>query len=148
MIITGLGHTALNVADMDKSVDFYCNVLGFEKAFEIEHPDTGKPWIVYLYAGGNQFIELFYGGVDFKEYADTNIGFSHLCFEVSDIHAMADQITNAGVELDRPLKFGCDNNWQCWVRDPDRNRVELMQIGEESPHAQFLKAKHEEQSHE
>jgi len=139
MIVTGLAHTALNVLNMEKSIDFYCNVLGFEKAFEMPDPNTGKPWIVYLYAGGTQFIELFYGGVNYTEYTNENIGFSHLCFEVSDINAIANKIVNAGCDLDRPIKFGIDNNWQCWVRDPDRNRIELMQLGEESPQMKFLK---------
>ncbi|MDD2978436.1 MAG: VOC family protein [Hespellia sp.] len=138
MIVKGLAHTALNVSDMEKSVAFYCNVLGFKKAFEMSEPNTGEPWIVYLHAGGNQFIELFYGGVNFTEYDNANIGFSHLCFEVSDIQAIAKQITDAGAELDRPVKFGIDNNWQCWVRDPDRNRIELMQVGEDSPQVKFL----------
>jgi len=139
MIVKGLAHTALNVSDMEKSIAFYCNVLGFEKAFEMNRPETKEPWIVYLYAGGSQFIELFYGGVNYREYNDENIGFSHLCFEVSDINAIAEQIIKAGWELDRPVKFGIDNNWQCWVRDPDGNRVELMQMGEESPQMQCLK---------
>ena len=29
MIVKGLAHTALNVADMEKSIAFYCDVLGF-----------------------------------------------------------------------------------------------------------------------
>lgn len=140
MAVKGLAHTALNVSDMEKSIAFYCDVLGFRKAFEMNHPETGKPWIVYLYAGGDQFLELFYGGVDYREYQDTNIGFSHFCLEVQDIQQIAKQITDAGWELDRPVKFGIDGNWQCWVRDPDRNRVELMQIGEESPQKKFLQS--------
>lgn len=146
MIVKGLAHTALNVSDMEKSIAFYCDVLGFEKAFEMAEPNTGEPWIVYLYAGGNQFIELFYGGVNYTEYANENIGFSHLCFEVSDIQAIADQVAKAGWELDRPVKFGIDNNWQCWVRDPDRNRVELMQLGEDSPQMKFLAGKQQEET--
>lgn len=138
-MIKGLAHTALNVSDMKKSIDFYCRVLGFEKAFEMARPETGEPWIVYLYAGGGQFIELFYGGENFTEYNEKNIGFSHLCFEVDDIQGIADQIEREGVELDRPVKYGVDHNYQCWVRDPDRNRIELMQVGEESPQVVFLK---------
>ena len=139
MIVKGLAHTALNVSDMEKSIAFYCDVLGFKKAFEMPDPQTKEPWIVYLYAGGGQFIELFYGGVNYTEYSNDNIGFSHLCFEVSDINEIARQIQDAGLELDRPVKFGIDNNWQCWVRDPVRNRIELMQVGEDSPQVKFLK---------
>lgn len=65
-----------------KAIQFYQDVLGFEKAFDLKNPKTGEPWIVYLYAGGNQFVELFYGGVNYQEYKDENIGFSHTCLEV------------------------------------------------------------------
>lgn len=84
-------------------------------------------------------MELFYGGENYTEYNDKNIGFSHLCLEVSDIHEIAERITSAGWELDRPVKYGIDGNWQCWVRDPDRNRVELMQFDKESLQLKYLK---------
>ena len=139
MIVKGYAHCALNVSDMEKSIEFYEKALGFKRAFGMNKPETGEPWIVYLHAGGNQFIELFYGGENYTEYNDANIGFSHLCFSVTDIHAIAEQITAAGYELDRPVRFGIDENWQCWVRDPDRNRVELMQMGDNSLQAKFFK---------
>jgi catechol 2,3-dioxygenase-like lactoylglutathione lyase family enzyme len=138
-MITALVHTALTVRDMEKSIDFYTRVLGFEKAFEIPEPVTGKPWIVYLAVAPGQFLELFYGGTTpIREFSTEITGFNHLCFGVSDIQEIARHIEAAGVALDRPIKFGVDSNWQCWVRDPDRNRVELMQIGAESPQAKFF----------
>ena len=54
--VKGLAHVAFNVSDMDKAIQFYQDVLGFEKAFDLKNPKTGEPWIVYLYAGGNQFM--------------------------------------------------------------------------------------------
>ena len=59
----GIAHAAFNVSDMERALRFYRETFGFEKAFELKHPETGEPWIVYVHAGGNQFIELFYGGV-------------------------------------------------------------------------------------
>lgn len=64
--VKGVAHAAFNVSDMDKAVQFYHDVFGFEKAFEMAHPVTGEPWIVYLHAGGSQFIELFYGGLTLR----------------------------------------------------------------------------------
>ena len=52
--------------------------------------------VYYLHAGGSQFIELFYGGVNPQEYKDGNIGYSHICFEVADINKTAEQIVKAG----------------------------------------------------
>jgi len=56
--ITAIAHLAVTVKDMKKSLDFYTRVLGFKKAFEIPEPETGKPWIEYLYVGNKQFVEL------------------------------------------------------------------------------------------
>ena len=127
--VKGVAHAAFNVSDMEKAIKFYEDVLGFEKAFELQHP----------HAGGNQFIELFYGGVNGQEYKDENIGYSHLCLEVEDIQKIADQITQAGWVLDSPVSQGMDKNWQCWTHDPDHNRIELMQMEEDSLQCRFLK---------
>ena len=62
-MITGIAHAAINTKDMEKSLDFYIRVLGFSKAFSIEHPETKAPWIEYLQSG-SQFIELFYNGTE------------------------------------------------------------------------------------
>lgn len=78
-MVKGIGHAAFNVKDMDKTIEFYEKTLGFKKAFEIQKPETGEPWIVYIYGGGGQFIELFYGATKENPYSDENIGFFHIC---------------------------------------------------------------------
>jgi len=134
-MLTGIAHLALTVKDMDKAVDFYCRVLGFKKAFELAEPKTGKPWIVYLYLGKNQFVELFYNGTGDNPWNSSFRGFSHVCFEVDDIQQIAAHIKNSGYKLDKEPKMESDNNWQCWVTDPDGVRIELMQISPDSPQA-------------
>jgi catechol 2,3-dioxygenase-like lactoylglutathione lyase family enzyme len=46
-MIKGIAHVAYTVSDMEKALHFYCNQLGFQKAFEIRD-DEGKPWINYI----------------------------------------------------------------------------------------------------
>jgi len=133
-MIKGIGHLALTVEDMEKSLEFYCDVLGFEKAFEI-HDDEDKPWIVYIkVAPPGQFIELFYGGSNKPKEVNNQIGFNHLCLEVNDIHEIANHIKSQGLQLDIEPKRGKDNNYQCWIKDPDGNRIEFMQLDPSSPH--------------
>ena len=67
-MVNGIAHAAFNVKDMDTTIAFYENTLGFKKAFEIARPETGEPWIVYIYGGGGQFIELFYGATKENTY--------------------------------------------------------------------------------
>jgi len=137
-MIQSIGHLAITVKDMDKSLDFYTRVLGFSKSFELNNPQTDEPWIVYLHMGNGQFIELFYGGtVDYSWKADDR-AYNHVCFVCDDMQKTAKQIEDAGYKLDKQPKLGCDNNWQCWVSDPDGVRIEIMQLGEDSPQRKVM----------
>ena len=118
-----ISHLAFDVSDMEKSLDFYCNKLGFEKIFSINN-EAGQPWIEYLKVCPGQFIELFYGG---KEDAPKS-NYSHLCLQVDDINEIETKMKSLGVTIDVPIKQGKDTNYQCWVRDPDGNRIEFMQL--------------------
>ncbi|HUZ17162.1 MAG TPA: VOC family protein [Spirochaetia bacterium] len=134
MAITKIGHTALLVRDMQKSTDFYTKVLGFKKVFDLKD-DKGNPWIVYFKIGKDQFIELFYSKDEPDNDFKPRIGYQHVCYEVDDINATEKEIVKGGGALDRPIKKGLDGNFQMWVKDPDGNRIELMQIVPDSPHA-------------
>jgi lactoylglutathione lyase len=138
--ITGIAHLAITVKDMEKSLDFYTRALGFRRAFEIPDPETGKPWINYLYIGNGQFIELFYDGVRDNPWSDDLRGFNHICLAVDDIHAVAADLQKAGIEVTDGPKQGSDHNWQAWVTDPDGIRVELMQIDPLSPQSKAAEA--------
>lgn len=128
-MITSLTHIAINVSDMDASVNFYCNALGCTEAFNISD-DKGNPWIKYIKVGSSQFIELFYG-----RKGDENIhpSFQHLCLEVDDMESTIKQIESSGVKIDSYPSTGKDHNTQAWIKDPDGNRIELMQLSKQSP---------------
>ncbi|MEK3732307.1 MULTISPECIES: VOC family protein [Paenibacillus] len=132
MKIKQIAHLAFDVADMEQSLHFYCDVLGFTRAFDIRD-DQGNPWIEYIKVTEGQFVELFYGGRDKPAAPPRPVGFSHLCLEVEDIHETAEHLRRHGVKLDvEPVK-GKDHNWQCWAKDPDGNRIEFMQLDPSSP---------------
>ncbi|TDF98719.1 VOC family protein [Paenibacillus piri] len=132
-MIKGIGHNAYTVKDMEKSLHFYSDVLGFKKLFELKKPATGEPWIVYLKVREGQFIELFYGGEKRVEADSATIGYAHLCLEVDDIHEIANYLKSKGVTLDVEPKQGLDLNYQCWAKDPDGNRIEFMQLHPDCP---------------
>ena len=136
-MITGVAHNAVTVRDMDESIRFYTEALGFKNAFDISRPETGEPWIVYLNICPGQFLELFYGGVTDNPWREELIGFNHFCFEVDDIFATIERIRGAGYPIDIEPKQGADMNWQAWVTDPNGIRIELMKIAPESPQARF-----------
>ena len=131
MSIKSIAHTAYRCTDMEKSLNFYCGILGLTHAFDIPN-DKGEPWIIYIKVCDNQFIELFYTDAN-VEFAGKNTSYTHLCLEVSDIYEFCESIKDRGYPLDAEPKQGKDQNIQAWVTDPDGNRIELMQMSELSP---------------
>ena len=134
-----LAHAAITVKDMEASLRFYEGGLGLKKAFEMPNPETGEPWILYVYVGSGQFLELFYGGVNDYSWDEEDRAYNHLCIGVDDIHAITEKLQGAGYTMDILPKLGCDGNWQAWVTDPDGVRIELMQISENSPQMEAMK---------
>ena len=132
-----IAHMAVTVRDMEESVRFYTEALGFRKAFEIARPETGEPWIVFMYICPGQFLELFYGGEEENPWREPLIGFAHLCLSVDDIEAAVQKVRDAGYPIDAEPRQGSSKNWQAWVRDPNGVRIELMKIVPESPQAKL-----------
>lgn len=128
-MITDLGHTAFGVHDLDAALAFYAH-LGLHESFRLHHPD-GSLMLVYLHVGGDRFLELFPNGP--APDADRTQSFKHICLLTADLPAALETLRAAGVDIERDLKEGRDGNLQAWIRDPDGNAIELMQLVETSP---------------
>jgi len=124
--IKSIGHVAIRVKDIQRSLDFYVNKLGFAEMFRLER--DGKLWIIYLRITDTQYLELFLDAEGDRAPGEMAIGLNHVCLECDDIDLVIQQITDQGISLFRPKKVGADHNTQAWVEDPDGNRIELMQI--------------------
>jgi len=132
-MIKGLAHVALTVKNMENSLYFYRDILGLKHAFEVKD-NQEKPWIEYIQVGPQQFIELFHGGENKSQPLDKEIGIHHLCLRVDDIQAIAHHLQLNDIPLDVEPKRGVGQNYQCWVKDPDGNRIEFLQPDQLSPH--------------
>ncbi len=135
---TQIGHLAITVKNMEKSLDFYTKCFGMKRVFDLPRPETGEPWIVYLYVDGGQFIELFYGGENDYRWDAADRAYNHVCLTVEDMDATLKAIEKAGYPLVKPAKIGCDGNRQAWIDDPDGVRIEIMQLGPDSPQSKVL----------
>ena len=133
--IVGIGHIAIRVSDVARSLDFYIGKLGFEEMFRLDR--DGRLWLMYLRITDTQYLELFPEGQGDRAPPREAVGYNHLCLEVSDIEATLAELADKGVPLTSPLKMAADGNRQAWIEDPDGHRIELMQL---SPDCLQLKA--------
>ena len=126
--ITSLGHAAINVKNLDKSLAFYTEGLEFPEMLRL-HNDDGSTWLVYLRITDDQYLELFPGAEQDKAPASWHAnGVTHLCLTVVDIENVVKRLTGKGIKMLMPLKDGLDGNRQAWIEDPDGNRIELMEM--------------------
>jgi lactoylglutathione lyase len=136
--LTGIGHVALKVSDINRSLAFYRDRLGFEEMMHLDR-DDGSLWLVYLRITDTQFIELFPGGEGDLAPGPDRTAVNHFCLESADLQATANALRAAGIPLTVEPKMGADNNMQCWIADPDGNRIEFMQMGPGSMQAEAIR---------
>jgi lactoylglutathione lyase len=118
-------HTMVRVADLDESLDFYCNKLGLIEVHRKEVPQ-GRFTLVFLAAPGDESaqVELTFNW-DPEEYIGGR-NFGHLAYAVDDIYLACQRLMDAGVTINRPPRDG----HMAFVRSPDGISIELLQRGE------------------
>ena len=133
-MIKGIGHVAFRVRDLEQAKAFYCDGLGLRHAFDLER--DGKTWIVFVYVGNRQYLELFPEPDVTPLDQGTKPSYAHLQLTVDDMDATLAELERRGVRPANPPRTGADGNVQAWLTDPDGNRIELMQMMPGSPHEQ------------
>jgi catechol 2,3-dioxygenase-like lactoylglutathione lyase family enzyme len=143
--VAGLHHTGYTVADLDRSVEFYrdllgCELLGIQEreggylAAVVGYPDAHVRMAHLRAADSAHIIELFQyisptpGELDLEP---RKVGTAHLCFVVEDLAAVYQRLLAAGVEfISRPVDVDVGANAggrALYFRDPDGIPMELFQ---------------------
>jgi len=135
--ITGYAHVAIKVSDLDRSLEFYVDKLGFPEMMRL-YNDAGDTWLVYLRITDTQYLEIFPGAEGDRAPGWNANGMNHMCLESDDVAALVQELEAAGIPLLMPLKLALDGNWQAWIEDPDGNRIELMQMDPNSLQLQAI----------
>lgn len=122
-----LAHTMMRVMDMEKSLEFYCGVLGMEVLRRTDYPE-GKftnTFIGYGPESTSPTLELTANWDQEAPYEKGN-GWGHICIETPDVYAACAQLAEAGVKITRPpgpMKNG--TRVIAFCEDPDGYKVEL-----------------------
>ena len=121
-------HTMVRVANIDASIDFYCDKLGLTELKRYES-EKGRFTLVFLAAPDDEEaqVELTHNW-DPEEY-DEGRNFGHLAYQVDNIYETCQKLMDAGVTINRPPRDGR----MAFVRSPDNISIELLQKGDSLP---------------
>ncbi len=120
-------HTGIRVADPDRAIAFY-EMLGFELLTKVDFDPViiiRNPQDVEINLIVNAAKE--HDGSNILMDADTKYaGITHLALRVSSIVDTMEVLKENGVAITQgPVMFGSDGHVSLFVRDPDRNVIEL-----------------------
>ena len=128
-------HTMVRVADLDQSLDFYCNKLGLVETSR-RNDEKGRYTLVFLAAPGDldrakssrsPLVELTHNWDENSYTGGRNFG--HLAYRVDDIYATCRTLMDAGITINRPPRDG----YMAFVKSPDGISIELLQQGDALP---------------
>lgn len=142
--IKATNHTGLTVSDIDRTLAFFHDVLGFEVTEKTRHSGrmteqiTGVPdaamEIAFVELPGHRIELLQYLRPDNRRVSDLrpcDTGFAHLAFEVDDVDAVLEAIKAGGFEAVNPPaspETGPRKGGKVvYTRNPDGIVLELQQ---------------------
>ena len=121
-------HTMLRVGDLQRSLDFYTNVLGMKLLRQKEYPE-GRFTLAFVGYGDEKdtaVLELTHNW-DTKKY-DIGTGYGHIAVAVPDAYKACEAVKAKGGKVTReagPMKHG--STVIAFVEDPDGYKIEFIQ---------------------
>jgi len=145
--LRGIHHTGYTVSDLDKSLEFYRDLLGLEViatqekeagylAAIVGYPDAHVRMAHLRVAGSEHVVELFEylapTGARPGSLEPCDVGTSHLCLLVDDLPSLYTRLVEVGVDtfVSPPVEVDTGINaggYALYLRDPDGIPVELFQ---------------------
>ena len=119
----GLHHTALISSDVETTIRFYQDVLGFPLTELIENRDyPGSSHFFFDIGNGNLLAFFDFPGLDVGPYAEVLGGLHHIAISVDEQqwHEAVGRLEAAGV------KHEIHSDVSVYFRDPDGARLELI----------------------
>ena len=123
-------HTMVRVENIEKSLNFYCDLLGLKEVRRKES-EKGRFTLIFLAAENSDektgLLELTYNWDPEKYTGGRNFG--HLAYNVNNIYEVCKKMMENGVTINRPPRDG----HMAFIRSPDGISIELLQEGESLP---------------
>lgn len=138
MPVTDLNHYLLRAKDLERTKNFYCDVLGFQIMPRPDFPFPGY-WLgvngkiqVHLAQAGVPNSKLYYLGSP-RNAAGNNAGvIDHVAFLADEPEKFVAHLGNLGVAC-RPRSLPESELYQLFIKDPDGLTIELNFFGIKTP---------------
>ena len=123
-------HTMLRVGDLNRSIEFYTQILGMKVLRKHDYPD-GKSTLAFVGYGDEKdhtVLELTHNW-DTASY-DKGNAYGHVAIEVDDAYKACEDVKKAGGKVVReagPMMHG--TTVIAFVEDPDGYKIEFIQKG-------------------
>jgi glyoxylase I family protein len=127
--LLGLEHVGMTCSDLDRTMDFYCGLLGLKLALRKTSPNNE---VIFLDTGAGM-LEIGCPAAEVTRSRDVpphEAGIRHITFAFDNVDAMVARLNAAGVETiegPRPAFFNEMLKRVAFVRDPDGILVELIE---------------------
>jgi lactoylglutathione lyase len=119
MAINSFHHVKLDVEDLKRSLDFYCDGLGFEQIVRYER-DDGVVIVQVSPDGVPPGIELWWE----PPYRGLNDDRLHIALDVTDLDHTLGELERQGITVEEgPFRIG--HEAIAFIRDPDGYLIEL-----------------------
>ena len=134
MAVTELNHYFVRANDLEKTKDFYCDVLGFQVMPRPSFPFKGY-WLgvngkiqVHMGQDGIDHAELYYLGTPKGAARDHAGVVDHIAFLADDPAGFTRQLKEKGVEY-QPRSLPEFDLYQIFLKDPNGLTIELNFFG-------------------
>jgi len=129
-----IGHVAVSVSDLDRSISFYRDNFGFECAEKI-HKDEEDVFEICILKKDGIVLELFcFPGFnplpEYRRYLKSDIrtlGVKHFAFEVSDARKKYEELKDRGIELVTDIEVLDNGMKYFFIKDTDGIFIEIIE---------------------
>lgn len=122
-------HTRIRVSDLDNTVNWYCDNLGFVCTRRTDKSPAGNQLAFLELEGNEHFLELCYSP-DYEVNVPEDL--MHTCIGVADIIGYCDALEKKGLEVwpgDWRETFP-QGKKMAFLTDPDGYEVEILEVEE------------------
>ena len=127
MNISNIDHIGIRITEKNAALDFY-KILGFQLEQEVEFDA-----VIIMKNNSGVEINLINNGKDISDgknilmdVPEKHPGFTHVAFSVESILHVMETLEKNNIAISQgPVTFGRDGHVSIFIRDPDRNTIEL-----------------------